>query len=381
MDLRWEMQTNDFLVNALGGVVRIRVDFSGQAFDDVRFRKLHEPWLDAVPEDTSAAGVVEGAVAELLWPFPDDYGVNGSVAELSTHTTLAAIEAQRGRLLMLHAAGIADRSGHVLAFIGPSGRGKTTLARQLGAAYGYVTDETVGIEADGTVHPYRKPLSVIRPGEPYKEQLAPSVLGLRELPGASLKLAGLVLVARGDDHSGQPEIASLGLCEAFAAIVPEASYLADMDRPLQTIATHVDRCGAIRQVTYREACDVVPLVPELFVGVPAEAWEAVLPSESAAGVRSPLSSETFVPAQVMDAVEAGGQTAVLDGNRVVHILDGVGPLVWRSVCEGHDFDALLHEAELQFGAPPEQQLDEAIVGILGALAEAGLLVRVPVPQS
>lgn len=372
------MQTDEILVNALGGLVRIRFDFSRQQFDEARFEKLHGPWSDAMPEK-EAIPVVRDIVAELLWAFPDDDGLPGSVAELSTHTTLAAIEAQRGRLLMLHAAGIAHPSGQVLAFIGPSGRGKTTLARNLGAKYGYVTDETVGIEADGTVHPYRKPLSVIQPGEAYKKQLAPSVLGLGELPAASLALAGLVLVSRRDGYSGAPRIEMLGLCEALVEIVPEISYLADMDKPLQTIASHVDRCGAIRRVTYSEAFEVLPLVPELMAWEPPEAWEAVLPTGETTGVVSPLAPESYLPAPVLDAVEAGGLTAVLDANRTVHVLDGVGPLVWKSLCEGRDFASLAREVERQFGAPPEQKLEQAVVGILSTLADAGLLVRSPAP--
>ncbi|MET4540503.1 energy-coupling factor transporter ATP-binding protein EcfA2 [Arthrobacter bambusae] len=370
------MQADEILVNALGSLVRIRFDFSRQQFDEARWGKLRGPWSDAMPEN-EATPVVENVVAELLWAFPDDDGLPGSVAELSTHTTLAAIEAQRGRLLMLHAAGIAHPSGQVLAFIGPSGRGKTTLARHLGAKYGYVTDETVGIEADGTVHPYRKPLSVIQPGEAYKEQLAPSDLGLGGLPTASLALAGLVLVSRRDGFSGAPRIDTLGLCDALVEIVPEISYLADMDKPLQTIASHVGRCGAIRRVTYSEAFEVLPLVPELLAWEQPEAWEAVLPTVETAGVMSPLAPESYLPAPVLDAVEAGGLTAVLDGNRMVHVLDGVGPLVWRSLCEGRDFASLVHEVERQFGAPPEQQLEEAVVVVLSTLADAGLLVRVP----
>ncbi|MGO4145567.1 PqqD family peptide modification chaperone [Paenarthrobacter sp. YAF11_1] len=370
------MQTDDILVNALGGLVRIRFDFSDQQFDEARWGKLRGPWSDAMPGNDPTPAV-EDIVAELLWAFPDDDGLPGSVAELSTHTTLAAIEAQRGRLLMLHAAGIAHPSGQVLAFIGPSGRGKTTLARNLGAKYGYVTDETVGIEADGRVHPYRKPLSVIRPGEAYKEQLAPSGLGLGALPSAPLALAGLVLVSRLDGFSGAAAIGTLGLCEALVAIVPEISYLADMNKPLQTIASHVARCGAIRQVTYGEASEVLPLVPQLLAWEQPEAWEAVLPTEETAGVRSPLAPESYLLAPVLDAVEAGGLTAVLDGNRMVHVLDGVGPLVWRSLCEGRNFASLAQAVERQFGAPPEQKLEEAVVGILSTLADAGLLVRVP----
>ena len=177
----------------------------------------------------------------------------------------------------------------------------------------------------------------------------------------------------------RPGINTMGLCDALVEIVPEVSYLADMDKPLQTIASHVDRCGAIRQVTYSEALKVLPLVPELLAWEQPEAWEAVLPTEETAGVMSPLAPESYLPAPVLDAVEAGGLTAVLDGNRMVHVLDGVGPLVWRSLCEGRDFASLALEVERQFGAPPEQQLKEAVRG--GSFNPCGcrVLVRVPAP--
>ncbi|MFI2565625.1 PqqD family peptide modification chaperone [Paenarthrobacter sp. NPDC018779] len=374
------MRTGDFTVDALGGHVRIRLDFADHAFDEQRFREFEEPWRDASPHSNEASADVVNPVAELVWRFPDAAGTPGSIAELSTYATLAAIESKRGRLLMLHAAGIADASGEVLAFIGPSGKGKTTLARTLGSDYGYVTDETVGIDSDGAVHPYRKPLSVLRSGKAFKDQLAPSALGLRELPDAPLHLGGLVVVDRDEDFAGPPRIVTLGLCEALAAIVPEASYLADMDKPLQNIARHVDRSGAIQQVTYRDATQVLPLVPELLSRVEPGEWAAVMPSGSA-GVRSPFADETFVPSFVLDAVEADGQTAVLDANRVVHVLDGVGPLVWRTLSDGFDFEAILQEVQQEFGAPPEQSLDAAVVDVLIAFADAGLVLRLPEPHA
>ncbi|MFK0006913.1 hypothetical protein ACIQTZ_07660 [Paenarthrobacter sp. NPDC090520] len=375
------MQGSDILVDALGGLVRIRLDFADHEFDEDRFREFTGPWRDAAPSSSEPAGDVVRPVAEMVWRFPDENGLAGSIAELSTYATLAAIEARRGTLLMLHAAGIADESGRVAAFIGPSGRGKTTLARALGAAYGYVTDETVGIEANGTVHPYRKPLSVIRPERDYKEQIAPSVLGLMDLPAGMLNLGALVLVSRVEDLEGPPVISSLGLCHALAAIVPEVSYLADLDRPLQMVAGLVDRCGAFKQVTYKDAAQVLPLVPELLAREEPEFWDVVLPSNALDGVRSPYGDEVFVPALVVDAVETGGQTAILDINRMVHVLDGVGPVVWRSVCDGLDFAGLVREIDELFGAPPEQPLEDAIVGILGELADVGLLVRTSAARS
>ncbi|WP_024817816.1 ATP-binding cassette domain-containing protein [Arthrobacter sp. 31Y] len=374
------MRTTDILVNALGGLVRVRFDYSDHGYDPDLFSKLTSPWSDAVVPRSGVGISGEESAIEVLWPFPDSSGLPGSVAELSTHTTLAAIEAQRGRLLMLHAAGVSNHAGQVLVLIGPSGRGKTTLAQTLGGGLGYVTDETVGIDANGAIHPYRKPLSVIRAGEAYKEQIAPSALGLRKLPEGPLHLGALVLVSRTENHTGKPQISAVGLCAALAALVPEVSYLSEMDQPLQTLARHVDRCGAIKEVIYGEASDLVPLVEALFNREEPEAWEAVLPQESGSGTECSLSGARYVPAPVLDAVEAAGQTAILDASRMVTVIDGVAPLVWRGLCYGLDFSALAAQVEARFGAPPHQELDHAVLGVLEALAAAGLALRVGAPQ-
>src|SRR5690606_2237523 len=57
---------------------------------------------------------------------------------LSSHVTMAAIGHQQGSLVMLHAGALALPDGRVVAFVGPSGRGKTTLTAALSREYGYV---------------------------------------------------------------------------------------------------------------------------------------------------------------------------------------------------------------------------------------------------
>ena len=123
---------------------------------------------------------------------------------LSQQVTLAAIEAARGRAWMLHAAGIATPDGQVVVLVGPSGRGKTTASRALGAVYGYVSDETIAIDDDGRVWPYRKPLSVIEDPAAPKTQLPPSALGLQPLPDAELRVAAVVLLDRDPSHPEAP---------------------------------------------------------------------------------------------------------------------------------------------------------------------------------
>ena len=91
-------------------------------------------------------------LADVLPSTVDGEGVRvlaGSVAQLeeslTSTLTVEAIGVRRGDLLMLHACGVADESGRVLAFVAASGTGKTTMARLLGTRFGYVSDETVGV--------------------------------------------------------------------------------------------------------------------------------------------------------------------------------------------------------------------------------------------
>ncbi|MGO7984161.1 hypothetical protein ACC691_40715, partial [Rhizobium johnstonii] len=65
---------------------------------------------------------------------------------LSAAITRFVITANAGRLLMFHASGLdagGDGTRSVIAFVAPSGTGKTTIARVLGQSYGYVSDELV----------------------------------------------------------------------------------------------------------------------------------------------------------------------------------------------------------------------------------------------
>ena len=54
----------------------------------------------------------------------------------------------------LHAAGLTDDRGRVLALVAASGTGKTTAARILGRHLGYLSDETISVGAELEVLPY-----------------------------------------------------------------------------------------------------------------------------------------------------------------------------------------------------------------------------------
>ncbi|HSN43614.1 MAG TPA: ATP-binding protein [Propionibacteriaceae bacterium] len=111
------------------------------------------------------------------------------------------IQAQVGNLLMLHAGALCDLgSGASVVFVAPGGTGKTTLARTLGVRFGYLTGETVGIDRNGRVHPYPKPLS-IRTGASmsHKREVSPDDLGLG-YAHPDPYVARVVLLSRSNDH-------------------------------------------------------------------------------------------------------------------------------------------------------------------------------------
>jgi hypothetical protein len=183
---------------------------------------------------------------------------------VTQRVTVAAIDARAGECLMFHAACLADPgTGHAAAFVAAGGTGKTTLVRTLGPRRWYVTDETTAVLDDGTVVPYPKPLSLRRaPDSPAKDEVAPPDLGLTA-PEGPVTLGGLALLDRKDGHRGAPRVELLGTLEALVALVPQASHLPELSRPLQRLAALAESLGGVHRVTYREAADLAAVVDEL----------------------------------------------------------------------------------------------------------------------
>ena len=372
--------SHTLFVDAVG--TTIRVDLAG--LDEQSRSAVRRVWRDAAAARPAHARAAATVVATA--------SVSREVvlADLSQRVTLAALEAARGTAWMLHAAGVATHDGRVAVLVGPSGRGKTTAALNLGRALGYVSDEAVAIGADGGVRPYRKPLSIIDRIDAPKTQTAPSDLGLRALPQAPLSLGAIVLLDRRDDAPEEPLVEIVDLGDALPELIAQTSHLADLPAPLQTVAAHVASVGGVRRVRYRDAADLAGVVEALLgsarvQNIPAVSRSAppgtALPAEDA-----PHDEERWFRAPAIDvlALEDPERLAVLrgaagsrhEGGATVHLLAGIAPALWRAAADGVSADGLVAAAVAAYGDPG---MGAEATGLVEAaveeLAAAGLLVR------
>ena len=181
---------------------------------------------------------------------------------LTQRVTYAALRAQAGAAVFFHAGGICDPStGAAVVYVAPGGTGKTTLTRTLGRGLGYLSDETIAVRSDGSIMPYLKPLSIRRGGDvTMKDEVAPGELGLRA-PTVAPWIAGLVILRRRD--GARLERRAVATLDAIAALSPETSALAALERPLSRLADVLDRAGGLEIVTYSEADQLRSLVDEV----------------------------------------------------------------------------------------------------------------------
>lgn len=343
--------TAPFDVDAFG--VRVRVHGTGvPAADGV----LRAAWAGAL---STGRGDVEREVH-----LRTDEPFDAAMERITVDVTLAALEARRGRALMFHAGGVADPQGRVAAFVGPSGRGKTTLSRQLGTHFGYVSDETIAVDAEHRVQAYRKPLSLVRDAAP-KQQVSPEQAGLRSLPDAPLQLGALVILDRADEYK-TPTLEAMSLVDALPELVTQMSYLCAHAEPLQRIARLCDAVGGVRRLRYAEASDVVALMPEVFQpSAHASPWRS-WPRQTSAG--------PFTTDAVSDAIISDGAVMVMVGDRL-QVLGGVAPIIWQAAAAGSDLDAIAEDVVEAHGLPPRGDARVLVGEALAQLLEAGALSR------
>lgn len=295
------------------------------------------------------------------------------LSRLSPAVTLAAIEARRGELWMLHAAGLSDAEGRVVVLIGPSGRGKTTAARALGRRWGYVSDETIGIGPDATVMAYRKPLSVIEDSAEVKAQRSATELGLRDLPDRGLRLSAIVLLDRDEEGPASPVVETCELVDALPELIAQSSHLADQPRPLRTIADLVSSIGGVRRIRYREAESLGDVLESLFQ-TPSEV-EGASAAQPAAGE---VGSTGYFRGPYIDALDFHDADTVAllqpepSGKATFRLLGGIGPALWRAAT-GASLEQLTAAVLDQHGAPHAQSPEHLVQTAIDELVRQHVL--------
>ncbi len=352
------------------------VDAVGAAVG-IDLTELDAPARAAVRRAWSGAATAPGtAPRRTVTPAPSTDPA-AMLAPLSTAVTLSAIEARRGELWMLHAAGLAGTHGGVVVLVGPSGAGKTTAIRTLAGSGGYVSDETIGIDHRGGIVPYRKPLSILTEGVAYKVQRSPDEVSLGPLPGGGLRLSRLILLDRDPDHR-DARLVPVSAVEAIAALVPQSSGLTAHPHPVQTMVRLIEGTGGVLRAEYAEARDLVPLLDAVLAEpAPGALDEAPASPADVLLRRTPRTDGPGARYERTDAVDwsalADGQLAVLtahaDGSGMMRVLTGVAPTVWRAASAATR-DEILAAVEDRFEcADPDAFTDRA----LAELVEAGLL--------
>ena len=355
-----------FLVSAVGAVIEIDVSRRDPSFQD----RAYAAWTDAVYLGDRSPDAVAVERAEL-----DDE--DAALAVLSTDVTLLALAHRMGDdLWMVHAAGLADDDGNVVVLSAPSGTGKTTAARHLSRGYAYISDETIGIDAQGGVTPYRKPLSIIQPDRMHKAQIALSSLdGGRPVP-EGLRVAKIVVLDRSEDGPESPEVEHLDPVSAMELLAPQSSYLGRMEAPLHLMHSILEATGGAVRLRYREVSTIDDVIATLLrtdrSAVEAPARDSSRPvAESADGYRR---------AEVVDELQlADGRIAVLqrsaDGS-MLRVLDGIGPSMWAAA-NGSTLDELVSAVIAEHGAPDGVDAVQVVAAAAARLVEDGLLEEAP----
>ncbi len=312
--------------------------------EESRARLAHQ-WARALVDepDEPAEAVVAATSGTSETELERDY-------TLTTQLTMAALVATAGERLNLHAGGVADERGRVLALVGPSGAGKTTATRLLAGRLAYLSDETVSIAPDGVVSAHPKPLSVLVDPEQRqrKEQLSPDDLGLLPTP-ATGTLARLVVLHR------SPEAASglvlLDTVTALLELIEQSSSLGQLPDPLRTMLRLMGACGGVWGLEYDEIADELDTLVELLArDLPPLELATGLPHHPGPEDESTddFSTDLVARAPWVDAVEIGPDLVVLLATQAYRLSD-ITATVWLELTQARSIDQLVAAAQREHG--------------------------------
>lgn len=313
----------------------------------------------------------------LIFPGTGPIPTREMLLRLTSELTMLGIERAAGSALMFHAAGVALKDGRMIALVGESGAGKSTATRALcrtdrPAPMGYVTDETVAVDADLRVRPFPKPLALIDDAQ-VKVHRGPDDMGLAQAP-AHLTLAGIVLLRREAGHEGAPRVERVTHLDLIESLVPHTSALTRLADPVRRLSDLVSRCQGYT-VHYREAADLA----EVLAGV---RWVARGPSDRGLGNGNGRSATVTpddgwgrsTPARVTNddvLITPDGAFLLAEGRPVR--LGPVGVAVCEGLQAGYRGPQLVEQVTARYGLHPDaQSLIERACAQLAALALPGL---------
>ena len=289
---------------------------------------------------------------------------------MSTRVTGAALGAAGQDRICLHAAGLADAEGRVVALVAASGTGKTTAARALGGVLGYVSDETVAVGRGSLeVAPFAKPLSVVRsPDQPYrKTQRGPDELGLGR-PPRTCRLDRVVLLER--DPEGPHGLTRATVTEALPLVIPQTSYLTSFATPILDLARPVGVSGGPWVLRYAEIDEHVTELVGLLDGATGVADALVHHAGRPAEPTAAAGHLARVPWH--DAVEVGDEVVVMAGG-LVYRLDNLAATIWLALDRPLSLEELCARAVERHG--PHEEARARVSAAVDAMAGHPLLRR------
>ncbi|MFC7489206.1 MULTISPECIES: hypothetical protein [unclassified Knoellia] len=233
-------------LHGLGAVVEVRcVGTAGRALESA----MRTAWSRCLEVPTTSP--VDAQALEVR--LDDVQDLPQRLMLTTRKVTKHLIAARAGDLVMFHAGAVSDlATGRSLVYVARGGTGKTTLSCLLAQRMGYLTDETVGIDSDGTIHPYPKPLSVRRTETPaLKDEVSPDALGL--LRGAAPPRVGRLVLLDRRPGMTSAHLDEVPLLDAVMTLVEQSSALTRLPRPLQRLAELIDESGPVIRLRYSEA--------------------------------------------------------------------------------------------------------------------------------
>ena len=160
------------------------------------------------------------------------------------------------------------------------------------------------------------------------------------------------------------------MIEAITELVPQLSYITDLESPLQRLAGLCDAVGGVWRVTYGEAASLIPLVPELLRAPPGivGAWRPIAPAQAGAET----GTAKFHWGAVSDTIAADGSVAVISDG-VFRVLAGIAPSIWLGISSGLSFEQLVAQVVTDFGRPPQGDPSKLVAAAIDELIREGLV--------